>query len=54
MQVVLSHYTSISSKTDEISKCVVSVRLSAPKIYFTGNKTVFIFKQIALVAYIII
>ena len=30
IQVVLSHYTSISSKTDKISKCVVSVRLSAP------------------------
>jgi hypothetical protein len=24
------------------------------KVYFTGNKTIFIFKQIALVAYIII
>jgi predicted GTPase len=30
LQVVLSHYTSISSKTDKISKCVVSVILSAP------------------------
>jgi hypothetical protein len=30
MQIVLSHYTSISSKTDKISKCVVLVRLSAP------------------------
>jgi hypothetical protein len=41
MQVVLSHYTSISSKTDKISKCVVLVRSSAPFRHWDSNYYLF-------------